>query len=158
MIAVRDHLDQLGDAVPVVITFTDDPRLALWRHTFQRIGERPWLGFGYGKSILREELRGELGDPMLAHAHNIFVSQWLQTGAIGVLTLVMLLAALGRQYWRFLRVDAATLAMLGLVGLAMLASVIVKNLLFRSKGNNLSVALLLLLLRSLYRNLVTVFA
>lgn len=32
MIAVRDHLDQLGDALPVVITFTDDlRRLAAYR-------------------------------------------------------------------------------------------------------------------------------
>ena len=27
MIAVRDHLDQLGDALPVVVTFTDDVSL-----------------------------------------------------------------------------------------------------------------------------------
>ncbi len=26
MIAVRDHLDQFGDALPVVVTFTDDTR------------------------------------------------------------------------------------------------------------------------------------
>lgn len=112
----------------VTQTFTDDPRLALWQHTFRRIGERPWLGFGYGKSILREELRGELRDPLLAHAHNIFVSQWLQTGAIGMLTLVALLGAIAWQYWRFLRVDDATLATLGLVGLALLVSFLVKNL------------------------------
>jgi AhpC/TSA antioxidant enzyme len=32
VIAVRDHLDQLGDTLPVVITFTDDPtRLAAYR-------------------------------------------------------------------------------------------------------------------------------
>ena len=32
MIAVRDHLDQLADALPVVVTFTDDPqRLAAYR-------------------------------------------------------------------------------------------------------------------------------
>ena len=32
MIAVRDHLDQFDDALPVVITFTDDPtRLAAYR-------------------------------------------------------------------------------------------------------------------------------
>ena len=112
----------------VTQTFTDDPRLALWQHTFRRIGERPWLGFGYGKSILREELRGELGDPLLAHAHNIFVSQWLQTGAIGVLTLLTLLGTIAWQYWRFLRADDATLATLGLVGLALLVSFLVKNL------------------------------
>ena len=26
MVAVRDHLDQLGDALPVVVTFSDDPQ------------------------------------------------------------------------------------------------------------------------------------
>ena len=32
MIAVRDHLAQFGDAIPIVITFTDDPtRLAAYR-------------------------------------------------------------------------------------------------------------------------------
>ena len=32
MIAVRDHLDEFGDAFPIVITFTDDPmRLAAYR-------------------------------------------------------------------------------------------------------------------------------
>ena len=32
MLAVRDHLDQLGDVLPIVITFTDDPtRLAAYR-------------------------------------------------------------------------------------------------------------------------------
>jgi hypothetical protein len=32
VIAVRDHLEQLGDALPVVVTFTDDPqRLAAYR-------------------------------------------------------------------------------------------------------------------------------
>jgi O-antigen ligase len=112
----------------VTQTFTDDPRLALWQHTFQRIAERPWLGFGYGKSILHEELKGELGDPLLAHAHNIFVSQWLQTGAIGAFALAALLAAIAWQYWRFLRVDDATLAALGLVGLALLASFLTKNM------------------------------
>ncbi len=112
----------------VTRTFTDDPRFALWQHTFQRIGERPWLGFGYGKSILRDELRSELGDPLLAHAHNIFVSQWLQTGAIGVLLLVALLGAMAWQYGRFLRMDDATMATLGLVGLVLLVSFLVKNI------------------------------
>lgn len=36
MIAVRDHLDQLGDVLPVVVTFTDDPRrLAAYRTHLQ---------------------------------------------------------------------------------------------------------------------------
>ncbi|MFO1395883.1 MAG: O-antigen ligase family protein [Burkholderiales bacterium] len=112
----------------VAQALAEDPRLLLWQHTFERIAERPWLGFGYGKSILREELQGELGDPMLAHAHNLFVSQWLQTGAIGTLLLCAMLAAIAACYVRFLRAPDGTLAAIGLVGLVMLATFVVKNL------------------------------
>ena len=120
--------NNLAPSASVAQALADDPRIALWQHTFWRIGERPWLGFGYGKSILREELRGELGDPLLAHAHNVFVSQWLQTGVIGLTILVALLLTLTRQYWRFLRVSDPTLAMLGFVGITLLATFLVKNL------------------------------
>lgn len=112
----------------VAQALAEDPRLVLWQHTFERIAERPWLGYGYGKSILREELQGELGDPMLAHAHNVFVSQWLQTGAIGCALLCAMLAALAACYVRFLRAADGTLAAIGLVGLVMLTTFVVKNL------------------------------
>jgi len=113
---------------PVAQSFADDPRFVLWQHTFERIRERPWTGFGFGKAILAEELRDELHDPMLAHAHNLFVSQWLQTGAIGVATLVAVLAALTWCYWTFLRASDGTLAAIGLAGLVMLVTFVVKNL------------------------------
>ena len=106
----------------------DDPRFALWQHTFERIAERPWVGFGFGKSILRTELLDELRDPMLAHAHNLFVSQWLQTGAIGVAALCALLLALAWRYAAFLRSGDGVLAAIGLTGLAMLAMFLTKNL------------------------------
>jgi O-antigen ligase len=106
----------------------DDPRLMLWQHTFERIRERPWIGFGFGKSILRTELSGEMGDPMLAHAHNLFVSQWLQTGVIGVATLVALLAALAWRYATFMRGSDGMLAAIGLAGLVVLIAFVVKNL------------------------------
>ena len=112
----------------VAQALADDPRLLLGQHTFERIAERPWLGYGYGKSILREELQGELGDPMLAHAHNLFVSQWLQTGVIGTALSCAMLAALAACYARFLRASDGTLAAIGLVGLVMLAMFVVKNL------------------------------
>jgi O-antigen ligase len=113
---------------PVAQSFADDPRFVLWQHTFERIRERPWTGFGFGKAILSEELRDELHDPMLAHAHNLFVSQWLQTGAIGTVTLLAVFAALAWCYWTFLRGPDGTLAAIGLAGLVMLATFVVKNL------------------------------
>jgi O-antigen ligase len=106
----------------------DDPRLLLWERTIEQIRERPWTGFGFGKSILREELQASLGDPLLAHAHNLFVSRWLQTGAVGVATLVALLAAIAWRYGVFLRAADRTLAVVGLAGLTMLVAFVVKNL------------------------------
>jgi O-antigen ligase len=113
---------------PVGRTLAEDPRFVLWTHTFERIRERPWLGYGFVKSILREELRSTLHNPMLAHAHNLFVSQWVQTGAIGVLTLLGLLAAIAWRYWGFARSADGPLAALGICGLTLLTAFLVKNM------------------------------
>jgi O-antigen ligase len=123
----RARTDHRNDT-SVAQAIAEDPRFLLWQHTFERIRERPWTGFGFGKSILRTELQDELGDPMLAHAHNLFVSQWLQTGIVGVLALVALLLALCWRYATFLRNRDGALAAIGLVGLVMLVTFVVKNL------------------------------
>lgn len=123
----RMRTDHKGET-SVAQAIAEDPRLMLWQHTFERIRERPWLGYGFGKSILREELQGELGDPLLAHAHNLFVSQWLQTGIVGVATLLALLMALAWRYAVFLRAADGTLAAIGLIGLVLLLVFVVKCL------------------------------
>lgn len=112
----------------VTQTLNDDPRILLWQHTFERIRARPWTGFGFGKSILREEFRAELNDPLRLHAHSMFLSQWLQTGAVGVAALLAVLVALALRYFRFMQAPDGTLAAIGLAGLALLACFMVKNL------------------------------
>jgi O-antigen ligase len=112
----------------VAQTFEHDPRLVLWNHTVARIAERPWIGYGFGKAILENDLRGKLHDPLLIHAHNIFIGQWLQTGLIGMGAFSALLMALGWRYLRFYRSRSDTLALLGLLGLTLLAGFLVKNL------------------------------
>ncbi len=122
----------------VAETFARDPRLQLWDRTSDLIAQRPWAGYGFGKSILADELRRDLQLPELSHAHNVFMSQWLQTGAIGLAAFAALLAALAERYLRFLRSDDDALAFLGVIGLALVAGFAVKNLtddfLFRSNG------------------------
>ncbi len=122
----------------VVETIEQDPRLPLWNRTAMLIAERPWTGYGFGKEVLRQELRSTLGDATLSHAHNVFISQWLQTGAVGLALLVALLGAIGWRYVRFYRSTSDTLALLGIVGLSLLAGFVVKNLtddfLIRSNG------------------------
>lgn len=112
----------------VAEALADDPRIGLWEHIFERIAQRPWTGYGYGKSILREELRAELGNPLLLHAHNIFVSQWLQTGAIGALTLLAVFGALAFRYAAFMRDPDGTLAAVGVMGLVLLAMFVTKSM------------------------------
>jgi O-antigen ligase len=112
----------------VAQTLAGDPRIALWNHTIERLRERPWLGFGFGRAIIGDELREALHDPLLAHAHNVFVSQWLQTGAIGFASFCALLATLLWRYFAWVRSDDDATAVLGIVGVALVAGFVVKNL------------------------------
>lgn len=109
-------------------TLRHDPRLALWQHAAARFGERPLTGHGFGRLILRDELREDTGDRLLTHAHNMFVSQALQTGAVGLALLVVLLATLAWRYAGMLRSGDDLLRRYGALGLAMLAGFLVKNL------------------------------
>ena len=93
-----------------------------------RIAERPLTGHGYGKEILGPELATTLGDPTLTHAHNVFASVWLQTGAIGLALFVAVLVAAAWRFAGYARSRDDTLALVGVVGLAILAGVLVKNL------------------------------
>jgi O-antigen ligase len=139
VVVAREKAAFLSPAHPSVAqTFADDPRLPLWNRTFERIRERPWTGHGFGRRIIGEELASALNDPLLTHAHNIFASQWLQTGAVGLALLLATLGAMAWRYSRFVRSPDDTLSVVGLIGLALLAGLIVKNLtddfLYRSNG------------------------
>jgi O-antigen ligase len=119
-------------------TIKADPRIRLWHHMFDKIGGKLWQGYGFGRRIQAEELTRELNDPYLTHAHNIFASQWLQTGAVGLALFVVMLCALAATFVRYLRGRDDVLAFLGVVGLSLLAGFVVKNLtddfLFRSNA------------------------
>jgi len=143
-LAFADALeDRAGVAAKgdVAMSIERDPRLELWEHLATRIETRPLIGYGFGRRILASELVSETGDPLLAHAHNVFMSQWLQTGAIGMLAFIAFIAALGYRYVRFARSRDDTLAFVGIAGLAVLAGFTAKDLtddfLFRSNAKEL---------------------
>ena len=127
-VATRKAESSQAPPVSIERSVAEDPRLAIWPLVRDRIAERPWVGHGYGKEILGPELARVLDDPTLTHAHNVFASVWLQTGAVG---LALFVALLGLAAWRFAgyaRSRDDTLALVGLVGLAILAGIVVKNL------------------------------
>jgi O-antigen ligase len=104
-----------------------DPRLPLWGRVVTMIEQRPLTGGGFGRGIYGDELRELTAKPELWHAHNIFLNYALQLGIGGVLVLVILLAAIAREFWRLYRADDPTTSMIGLAGIAMLAGFIAKN-------------------------------
>jgi O-antigen ligase len=105
-----------------------DPRIAIWRHAKERISQRPWQGYGYGLHILGREIGADTGDTKIRHPHNVFVSQWLQTGAIGAGLFVIMFASVAWRFARFVRSDDDEIARLGAIGLAVLAAFAVRNL------------------------------
>ena len=109
-------------------TLAEDPRIGLWERMAEHIRARPLTGYGFGRAILAPELKSELHDPLLWHAHNMFGSQWLQTGAVGLALFISMLLALAVRYMRFFRARDDTLAITGLIGIALLAGFVMKNL------------------------------
>jgi len=137
--AVRERAVGTGTAATsVAASLERDPRLLLWDRIRVKIEERPWVGYGFGRRVLADELAAELHDPLLAHAHNAFASQWLQTGLVGMLLFVALLLALLHRFARFLASRDDALAFVGVVGIALIAGFVVKNMtddfLFRSNA------------------------
>lgn len=142
--AFADALEERADLVDrgnVAMSIERDPRIVLWERVAAHIEARPLLGYGFGKRILASRLTAETGNPLLAHAHNLFASQWLQTGVVGMLAFAAFLAALAARYVRFARSRDDTLGFVGVIGISLLAGFVAKNLtddfLFRSNAKEL---------------------
>ena len=118
------------DAMGGARTFEKDSRLELWPEVVERIGERPLLGYGFGRGLLRDSLRDELGDvdPFLWHAHNIFLEALLQLGIPGLLLFLILLGAIVREAWQLGRQADSLLAACGLALVALLAGMLMRNM------------------------------
>lgn len=122
----------------VEATIKADPRIRLWQQLSERIGDRAWQGYGFGRRIQAEEISSDMADLQLTHAHNLFVSQWLQTGAVGLTLFVAMLGAIAATFVRYIRARDDVLAFVGIVGLSVLTGFVVKNItddfLFRSNA------------------------
>ena len=73
-------------------------RFPIWRDAFTAISERPWWGWGPGglpravEAVLPEDARLR---PVAAHAHNLFLTTWVDRGAVGLLGVLLLFGLLG---------------------------------------------------------------
>jgi O-antigen ligase len=107
-----------------------DLRPRLWSLGFERWSDAPILGHGFGRDLLAETFLPEtpkgVDHPPLQHAHNTLINIALQLGVVGVVIAIVVLASLSREYVSMLA--RGPTALLGVIGLALLAGFVVKNL------------------------------
>ena len=113
-----------GAGATVAAQLDNDPRMKIWRYSVERIAERPWLGYGYGRGILRKDFRAKFeGNLLNWHGHNLFLNAAMGGGIVLAATLVALLAALAVALARGSRTSRPCAFVL-----AVLAAAIVKSL------------------------------
>lgn len=103
-------------------------RLPLWAAVWQKIIERPWLGYGYNAFWLGAN--SEAADVWLTnrwlpnHAHNGFLDLWLELGVIGLLLVIFHLTGSGV---RSVRYASRTPSIIGLWPLVLLTILLLYN-------------------------------
>jgi O-antigen ligase len=95
-------LSDVIQAVPKLAGRSSDltGRTGVWHAVWKAIGDRPFMGYGYGfwdqPSVARANIWLS-ADWTVPHAHNNWLDAWLQLGIVGVLiTALIWIAALGR--------------------------------------------------------------
>ena len=104
-------------------------RTKLWAAVIYKIGERPWLGYGYkgfwqrGEGNSTEVLR--IIRWAAPHSHNGFLDLWLDLGLLGLLAFALSFLAV---YWRSLLCLRITKSSEGLLPLVYLTFLLLANL------------------------------
>jgi O-antigen ligase len=73
-----------------------DERLQLWPAVFNLIGDHPFLGYGFGNSIAREQIFAAVGKDY-HHGHNFFLNATLQLGVLGTFMSLALVGLVGQR-------------------------------------------------------------
>lgn len=103
-------------------------RIPLWAAVWQKIAERPWLGYGYNAFWLGAN--SEAADVWLTnrwlpnHAHNGFLDLWLELGVFGLLLVIFHLAG---SAVRSVRYASRTPTLIGLWPLVLLTILLLYN-------------------------------
>jgi O-antigen ligase len=113
-----------GAATSLATQIENDPRVRIWAYSVERIAERPWLGYGYGRGILRKDFRAKFeGNLLNWHGHNAFLNAAMGGGIVLAGALAALFAALAVALARGARASPPCAFVL-----AVLAAAVVKSL------------------------------
>lgn len=98
---------QVADDQSALVTLTErDTRPMIWAYYEKLATRAPWIGVGFGRTVPGLTYHTQ-DDQQLArmeanayiHAHNLFLNWWRQTGVVGVLLLIALLAVILNCIW-----------------------------------------------------------
>ena len=128
MVSMTKGGAQQGSLTAVEKSFAEDPRLLIWSYARERIAEKPFIGHGYGRGILKDQFQRHFGNPLYWHGHNMLLNYFLELGVLGCVALTWLTASLIRELWRLYASDEGQTRELGLLGLAIFAGIFVKTL------------------------------
>jgi O-antigen ligase len=107
-----------------------DLRPRLWAVGVEQWRSAPWLGHGFGREILAPvflpETPAVADHPPIRHSHNALINIAMELGIVGLGAFVAVLFVLARHYARLLARPEA--ALFGVIGLALLAGFITKNM------------------------------
>jgi O-antigen ligase len=106
-----------------------------WREWTAIASEKPLLGHGFGRSLLRREGQRGVSQDLrqrephyLSHGHNLLLDVAVQLGVLGLCIYLALIAALLREYWRLGGAAAPRpLRALGAAGFSLLVAMLAKN-------------------------------
>ena len=117
------------NAVGLMEFLSRDPRIELWEFSLRHIWAHPFAGTGFGTGSAKSILEAQhFKDPLLGHAHNIFLDYGLQMGIPGMIALLGLFVAITSEFAILYRSRDDGCCRLGAAGLAMVAGIIVKSM------------------------------
>ncbi len=129
-VSIKDRGAMLDPAATMAAGLANDVRPQIWAVAWPAFLEAPWLGHGFGREILETRFAvikpATPNHPPVEHAHNLFIDMALELGVVGLAALLAVLGALAAEYRRYL-LDSR-IAPLGILGLALLAGFVAKNL------------------------------
>jgi O-antigen ligase len=117
-------------AASTLESFALDERPLIWRIAVDKALERPLLGHGYGREIVRGDFRAALAAAGQAtpyfHGHNVLLDTVIELGVVGLAVFVAFLASLAMSFAAARKTENGL--PLAITGLAMLAGYLVKDM------------------------------
>lgn len=109
-------------------SFGEDLRPEIWAYARSRLAERPLIGRGYGRGILRKDFTKHFDSDLIWHGHNMFINYGLEAGLLGVAVITWLFASVGHEFLKLYRAQQRHARELGALGLSLLVGILIKTI------------------------------